>query len=141
MLFVDPAALLAKPFESCAHLCGTSQIGNGCCKRRHGNSSLHRPHDLSHALSPCACCGARTLRAASTLLSTLGKRPQKCGRGKHVCLRHATVQLLRSRYAQTVLQFIDGSRSRLTFRYDGFCSGPFVTSQSFFTAGLAWSSA
>ncbi len=40
MLFVDPRAFLAKPVEAGAHPCGASQIGNGFCQRRHGNSSL-----------------------------------------------------------------------------------------------------
>jgi len=38
-------------------------------------------------------CGAGSLRAASTIVSTLGWRPQECGRGKHECLRHTATAL------------------------------------------------
>src|SRR5277367_5716790 len=51
------------------------------------------------------CCGARTLRAAWTIVSTLGWRPHECGRGKHECLRHLHRCALSSRTLRVPCDF------------------------------------
>ena len=72
--------------------------------KRGGNAGNARVRDIKNKTGG-TCCGARTLRAASTILSMPVRRPQECGRGKHECLRHRTARVLGSRTLRLCCDF------------------------------------